>query len=173
MRRHRRDLAPIAQINLTSLLDVTFVLLIAFIIVAPTLKYGVEVDLPTLREGAPPLEQDQANVVTITVPKPRGGVEEIWVDDRRVTLEELEARLRAQREARGRTPAVEIEADREVAYETFVRVVAAVRRAGIESVGLPVEAKTVAPPNESAQPPPPAPAANVNRSEGAATPPAD
>ena len=48
--------------------------------------------------------------------------------------------------------AVEIQADREVPYETFVQVVAAVRRAGIEAVGLPVEAGKVTPPSPAKTP---------------------
>ncbi len=148
MRRHRRDLAPIAQINLTSLLDVTFVLLIAFIIVAPSLKYGIEVDLPSLREGAPQLETNQTQLFTISIPRPTNGVTQIYLNDAPATLEEIETRLRLQR-SQGRTPAVEIQADRELPYETFVQVVAALRRAGIESVALPMEARPVPTPAPS------------------------
>ncbi|MGB9690997.1 MAG: ExbD/TolR family protein [Candidatus Sumerlaeaceae bacterium] len=146
MRRHRRDLAPIAQINLTSLLDVTFVLLIAFIIVAPSLKYGIELDLPTLREGAPQLEQNQTQLFTIAIPKPRNGSVAYYINDQPATLEEIESRLRLQQQ-QGRHPAVEIEADRDLPYEIFVQVVSAIRRAGIESLALPIEAKPVLPPN--------------------------
>jgi len=153
MRRHRRDLAPIAQINLTSLLDVTFVLLIAFIIVAPSLKYGIDLDLPTVREGAPQLEQDQTQLFTISIPKPHDGTTQFYLNDSPATLEDIETRLRLQR-SQGRTPAVEIQADRDLPYETFVQVVTALRRAGIEAVGLPVEARTVAPPHSTPAPSP-------------------
>ena len=145
MRRHRRDLAPIAQINLTSLLDVTFVLLIAFIIVAPSLKYGIDLDLPTIQQGAPQLEQNQSRTVTITVPRSSNGTQQFFFNNESVTLDEIERRLR-QLTQQGRTPSVEIEADRELPYETFVQVVAALRRAGIEAVGLPIQAKPVTPP---------------------------
>jgi biopolymer transport protein ExbD len=145
MRRHRRDLAPIAQINLTSLLDVTFVLLIAFIIVAPSLKYGIDLDLPTIQQGAPQLEQNQSRIVTITVPRSSNGIQQFFFNNELVTLDEIETRLR-QLTQQGRTPSVEIEADRELSYETFVQVVAALRRAGIEAVGLPIQAKPVTPP---------------------------
>lgn len=145
MRRHRRDLAPIAQINLTSLLDVTFVLLIAFIIVAPTLKYGIELDLPTIREGAPQLEHNQTQLYTITIPAPTAGHVQYFLNDSPASLEEIENRLRIQR-LQGRQPAVEIQADRTLPYEAFVQVVAALRRAGIEAVALPVETKPIATP---------------------------
>ncbi len=152
MRRHRRDLSPIAQINLTSLLDVTFVLLIAFIIVAPTLKYGIELDLPTVREGAPQLEQDQSRLFTISIPKPLQGRTEFYLNEQPASLEEIETRLRLQRQ-QGRNPVVEIQADRDLPYEIFVQVVAAVRRAGIESLAMPIEAKPIAPPVPSPSPP--------------------
>jgi biopolymer transport protein ExbD len=57
-------------------------------------------------------------------------------------LKDIEERLRLQKKA-GSKIAVEINADKEVPYDTFIQVVAAVRRAGIESVGLPVEAASV------------------------------
>jgi biopolymer transport protein ExbD len=156
MRRHRKDLAPIAQINLTSLLDVAFVLLIAFIIVAPALKYGLDLDLPTIREGAPQLNQDQSQLYTITVPKPRDGAQEFFMNDTPSLLRDIEDRLRMQK-AQGSRVAVEIQADRDVPYDTFIQVVAAIRRAGIESVGLPVEAQSVSPPAEASKPATPTP----------------
>lgn len=142
MRRHRRDLKPVADINLTSLLDVSFVLLIAFMIVAPSLKYGIDLDLPTLKEGAPQLKGDQQQLFTISLPKPAAGGQQYLMNDTPSALKDIEERLRLQKK-QGSKVAVEINADKEVAYDTFIQVVAAVRRAGIESVGLPVEASSV------------------------------
>jgi biopolymer transport protein TolR len=149
MRRHHKDLAPIAQINLTSLLDVTFVLLIAFMIVAPALKYGIDLDLPTVQEGAPQLTQNQIQLFSIVIPKPSQGEQQFFLNDDPVTLRDIEVRLRLQRES-GRMPSVEIQADREVPYDTFIQVVAALRRAGIEAVGLPVETGQVTAPTKRA-----------------------
>ncbi|AXA37093.1 MAG: biopolymer transporter ExbD [Candidatus Hydrogenedentota bacterium] len=149
MRRHHKDLAPISQINLTSLLDVTFVLLIAFMIVAPALKYGIDLDLPTVQEGAPQLTQNQTQLFTIVVPKPSQSEQQFFLNDEPVTLRDIEMRLRLQRE-NGRMPSVEIQADRDVPYDIFIQVVAALRRAGIEAVGLPVEAGRVTAPNRPA-----------------------
>jgi biopolymer transport protein ExbD len=142
MRRHRRELRPVADINLTSLLDVSFVLLIAFMIVAPSLKYGIQLDLPTIKEGAPQLNQNQQQLFTITLPKPKAGTQDFLVNDSPAQLRDIEERLRLQKQ-QGRQVAVEINADKDVPYETFIEVVAAVRRAGVEAVGLPVEASAV------------------------------
>ncbi|MCX7717913.1 MAG: biopolymer transporter ExbD [Candidatus Sumerlaeaceae bacterium] len=156
MRRHRKALRPVTEINLTSLLDVAFVLLIAFMIVAPSLRHGLEIDLPTVTEGAPALTAGGTpQSYTIVVPKPGPGGQEYYLNDSPSALRDIETRLRLQRES-GAKVAVEIQADREVPYETFVQVVAAVRRAGIEAVGLPVEAGSVKPPSMT-KPPTPAP----------------
>ncbi|MBX7245218.1 MAG: biopolymer transporter ExbD [Candidatus Sumerlaeaceae bacterium] len=149
MRRHRRDLQLMTQINLTSMLDVAFVLLIAFMIVAPSLKYGLDLELPTIKEGAPQLKGSQQQLYTIVVPKPaEGGTQDFFMNDSPSQLKEIEDRLKLQK-TKGEKVAVEIQADRAVPYETFVQVVAAVRRAGVEAVGLPVDAQNVLPPSSS------------------------
>lgn len=136
MRRHRRDLTPLTQINLTSLLDVAFVLLIAFMIVAPSLKYGLDLDLPTIKEGAPQLKQDNAQVFTVRIPK--GSTGQFILNDSPATAKELEQRLSIQRQT-NKNVAVEIQADKNVPYELFAQAVSAVRRAGIEAVALPLD----------------------------------
>lgn len=161
MRRHRKELAPLTQINLTSLLDVAFVLLIAFMIVAPALKYGLEIELPTVAEGAPQLAQDQKlELYTIVIPRPSAGNQEYYLNDTPCQVADIEQRLSMQKK-QGAKLAVEIQADREVPYETFVQVAAAVRRAGVESLGLPTETGTVKRPEQAAptaSTPAPAPA---------------
>lgn len=145
MRRHGKNNRPSAEINLTSLLDVTFVLLIAFMIMAPSIKYGVEIDLPTIQDGAPQLSTDQANVATISISREMAGVagqaQERWVmlDDERLPISELAGRLRERNGAAEGKLSVEVNADRDVPYEAFVQVIGALRRAGIEGVGLPVD----------------------------------
>lgn len=145
MRRHRKGPKPVAEINLTSLLDVTFVLLIAFMILAPTLKYGVEIDLPKMTEGAPHLSPDDLKLATIAIsrelagPAGQTGPRLFMLDGEALELGDLEARLRDRNEAADGKLAVEVNADRDVPYEAFVQVVGALRRAGIEGVGLPVD----------------------------------
>jgi biopolymer transport protein TolR len=144
MRRHRKRLKPVAEINLTSLLDVAFVLLIAFMIVAPSLKYGVEIKLPSVREGAPQLPSTEFNLATIGIPRSvaqqSAGIRTFLLDGEPVDSAELESRLKEKRARIGEKFAVEIQADREAPYEAFVQAVTAVRRAGVEAVGLPVDA---------------------------------
>ena len=146
MRRHRKGSSPVAEINLTSLLDVTFVLLIAFMIMAPSLKYGVEIDLPGMSQGAPQLSTDQQNLATIAISKQMAGEagqtsgRMFQLDGDDVDLAELESRLIQRNTAADGKLAVEINADKDIPYEAFVQAVDALRRAGIEGVGLPVDA---------------------------------
>lgn len=145
MRRHRRGAKPVAEINLTSLLDVTFVLLIAFMIMAPSLKYGVEIDLPGMNQGAPQLTTDQSNLATITFTKSMAGEagqtgpRTFMLDGTAMELAQLETTLRERNTAAQGKLAVEVNADRDIPYEAFVQVVGALRRAGVEGVGLPVD----------------------------------
>lgn len=145
LRRHKRGTRPVSDINLTSLLDVTFVLLIAFIIMAPALKYGVEIDLPAVPDGAQQLSTNDSNSATITITRTMAGLpgqvhdRTVMLNDDVLPIAQLESRLRdLNRAAEGRL-AVEVNADRDIPYEAFVQVVAALRRAGIEGVGLPVD----------------------------------
>lgn len=154
MRRHRREMTPLTQINLTSLLDVAFVLLIAFMIVAPALKYGLHLDLPTITQGAPQLSQDQPTLYTILVPRPQNGAQEYFLNDTPCQLKDIEDRLSMQNK-QGTKVAVEIQADKEVPYETFIQVAASVRRAGVEALGLPVEPGNVKAPSPAASTPAP------------------
>jgi biopolymer transport protein ExbD len=153
MRRHHKDLPLITQINLTSLLDVAFVLLIAFMIVAPALQYGFDLDLPTVKDGAPQIEQSQQHLFTIVVPKAENGIQEYFMNDTPSALRDIEERLKLQKKQGGKL-AVEIQADKDVPYDTFVQVIAAIRRAGIEAVGLPVDAASVARPAATGTPAP-------------------
>lgn len=145
MRRHRKGAKPLAEINLTSLLDVTFVLLIAFMIMAPSLKYGVEIDLPGMTQGAPQLTADQSNLATIAISKAMAGAagqtgsRSFELDGKSLDLNQLESTLRDRNKTSGGKLSVEINADRDVPYEAFVQAVGAIRRAGIEGVGLPVD----------------------------------
>ena len=141
---------PNAEINLTSLLDVAFVLLIAFMIVAPSLKYGVDLQLPSMKEGAPQLSTDQEGLSTIVITRAlasagTGGVKTFILDGEPVELNEMEQRLLAKKKKLGDKLSVEIQADKDVPYEAFVQAVGAVRRAGVEAVGLPVDTNVAAP----------------------------
>jgi len=132
MLRPRRRSRPglNADINVTSLVDVAFVLLIIFMIAAPMMQGGVEVRLPHAQ--ARPLESREGLVVTVD----RRG--RVWMDGTSLSYADFRASFRAV-VVRRRPSGVYLEADRGVPYGDVVRVLAVIRAAGVENVGLVAE----------------------------------
>src|SRR3990172_11667647 len=121
----RRRLLPNADINVTSLVDVAFVLLIIFMITAPMMQGGVPVELP--RAAGRPLSARESIIVTVN----RSGT--IYVDQTRVTYDEFRASFRALVASRG-TSNVTFRADRRSPYGSVVRVFAAMQQVGGENL---------------------------------------
>ncbi len=130
----RRRLVPNADINVTSLVDIAFVLLIIFMITAPIMQGGVDVELP--KAEARPITSKDGVVVSVD----RQG--QIWVDNIRVSYPELQASIRRLVDQRN-TSSVYVRGDRNVPYGTVVRVLAALHDAGITSAGLVTEEEDV------------------------------
>jgi biopolymer transport protein ExbD/biopolymer transport protein TolR len=125
-----------ADINVTSLVDVAFVLLIIFMITAPMMQGGVQVRLP--RAEARPLQEETG--ITVSVDS-RG---RIFVDQATFSYEDFRATFRAL-VARRKPAAIYLRADRGVPYGDVVRVLAIIRTAGIRDVGLVAEPESVGP----------------------------
>lgn len=135
LRPRRRSRAALnADINVTSLVDVAFVLLIIFMITAPMMQGGVEVRLPQAQ--ARPLEARQGLVVTLD----RRG--RIYVDEARLSYADFRATFRAL-VARRRPSGVYLRADRGVPYGDVVRVLAVIRASGAQNVGLVTETEEI------------------------------
>ncbi len=128
-RRGRRT--PMAEINVTPMVDVMLVLLIIFMVTAPLLVAGVPVDLPDSKAGA--LDQD-AKPVQISI-DPAGA---IFVDEAPVSEAMLGARLAeiagASREEGG--PRIFLRADRSLDYGRVMRVMGELNAAGLRKVAL-------------------------------------
>jgi biopolymer transport protein ExbD/biopolymer transport protein TolR len=132
----RRRLLPTADINVTSLVDVAFVLLIIFMITAPMMQGGVAVELP--KAQGRPLAPKEGIVVTVD----RNG--RIYVDQTRVSYDEFRAAFRALVAKRG-TSNVYLRGDRRVPYGEVVRVMAAMIAAGVTNVQMTTEDEEIAP----------------------------
>ncbi|TFG52345.1 MAG: ExbD/TolR family protein [Gemmatimonadales bacterium] len=126
----RGELPFNADINVTSLVDVAFVLLIIFMITAPIMQGGVDVQLP--QAEARPLTPNQGMVVSVD----RQG--RIFIDETEVTYDEFRVAFRGLVERRQPT-GIYVRADRRVPYGDVVRVLAVVRNSGIKDVGLVAE----------------------------------
>jgi biopolymer transport protein TolR len=137
MKRHRRNIEPQAFINLTSLLDVTFNLLIVFFLIAPTMKHGIKMELPEVQ--ATSLETKKSFTISIQKRAPEEDAERIYLDEKRVDMDELEDKLQAYY-SRDREINVVVEADKGIPYGTFVKVIALIQDVGITNIGIATEA---------------------------------
>ena len=125
-----------ADINVTSLVDVAFVLLIIFMITEPIMQGGVDVRLP--QAEARPIEPKSGLVVTVD----RSG--RVYLDQAPLSFADFRATFPAFVRTRHPT-GVYLRADGRVAYATVVQVLAVIRAAGVADVGLVAEPETVAP----------------------------
>ncbi|HSD97240.1 MAG TPA: protein TolR [Sulfuricaulis sp.] len=126
-RKRRKKL--MSEINVVPYIDVMLVLLVIFMITAPLLSQGVKVDLP--RAAAQPVDSQDRETLVVTVD--REG--RYFLDDRRITSEELTRKVAAILRARPRTPVL-IRGDRQSNYGEVVRAMTLLQSAGAPSVGL-------------------------------------
>lgn len=120
--------AVLSEINLTPLVDVVFVLLIIFMVTAPLLTEGVDVELPKTREVSELPQDEQTIVVSL---KDDGT---ILIDTYTVTVGELAKRL--ERITEGSQASLFLRADARVAYGRVVEVMGEIKAAGIDRIGV-------------------------------------
>ncbi len=121
----------ITQTNVTPIVDVMLVLLIIFMITAPMLTQGLEVELPrTTTVDVLPQDED-----TLVVNVDKDGT--IYLEEYEVEVRELAGHL--QRMIQDRERQVYLRADQEVHYGVVVRVMSAIREAGVERMGVVAE----------------------------------
>ena len=134
MTRRRERLPLNAEINVVSLIDVMMLLMVIFMITAPIMQGGVDVNLP--KAEAKPLEAKSSLVVTVD----KSG--QISVDETKLSYAEFRASfkaLAAQRAKQG----VYLRADEGVPYGTVVQVLAVMRNAGVADIGMVAEPEEV------------------------------
>jgi biopolymer transport protein ExbD len=125
--RKKGAFRSMAQINITSLVDVTLCLLIIFMLTAPYIQGGVEVNLPEADTRTVVIEEGP--VISIT------GGREIFFMEESVTLDEVPSRLEPYLPERETVP-VYLRADEEIPYGFVLRVMATVERAGFVNLSL-------------------------------------
>jgi len=119
---------PMAEINVTPFVDVMLVLLIIFMVTAPFLQGGFEIDLPKV--AARGLDVREGLIVTVRVDQ------KIAVGNSVVTFDKLEEAL--SRAGAARRP-VFLKADQRVPYGMIVELISRMRRAGVASLGIVTE----------------------------------
>jgi len=122
-RKHR----IISELNITNLVDVTFALLIIFMITAPMMTQGVQVDLPkTESENVEVVQSIQVSI---------NARNEIFIDQERISILEFRRRFREVFRGRMNIP-VFINADKKVPYGLVIRVISEVQNAGVVKLGF-------------------------------------
>ena len=123
-----RSKKPMSNINVTPLVDVMLVLLIVFMITAPMLTVGVQVDLPQTKANQ--LNSD-ADPLIITMNKNR----EIFIQDAVVSLEDLIPRLKAISKVNSKTR-IFVRGDNLLPYGEVIGIMGKIQSAGYEKVAL-------------------------------------
>ena len=118
----------VAEINVTPFVDVMLVLLIIFMITAPMMSEGLEVDLPKTRHVEVLPTENENMVMTV---KQDGS---IYLDEYRVSYEELQEKLRLL--VKEKKKALFLQADKDVPYGVVVDIMASIKEAGIEKMGV-------------------------------------
>ena len=120
-----------SDINVTPLVDVMLVLLIIFMVTAPMMTQGVEVNLPKTTTKYMK-SQDEPMILTINKK------EEIFIESHQVKLEDLDAKIRKIFENR-REKELLLRADEALPYGFVINVVAKIKKAGIDKLGMVTE----------------------------------
>jgi biopolymer transport protein TolR len=119
---------PLADINVTPLVDVVLVLLIIFMVTAPMLQMGIDVNLPRVKSKSIDVAEEKI-VLTIN------GAKEIFVNRDKTSMADLKLKLenifasRIDRE-------IYMRADRSVPYGFVVEVMSQARKAGVDKLGM-------------------------------------
>ncbi len=127
-RKRTREM-PKAEINITNLVDVTMTLLVVFMIVAPMLKQGLEIELPKSRVADKISSDDK--VILVECDKQQS----IRINHTEVVLGSVEQMIRDLRQQYGEVP-VQVRADQALSYGFLVELWGEIRAAGVNSIGV-------------------------------------
>jgi len=121
----------VAEINVTPLVDVVLVLLIIFMVTAPMLSMGIDVNLPRVKSKTIDVNEEKL-VLTIN----KDG--EIFINRTKIPKDELKVKLESIFTARI-DKEIFLRADKSVAYGFVVEVMSEIRKAGVDKLGMVTE----------------------------------
>jgi biopolymer transport protein TolR len=128
--KNLRKRTAMSEINVTPMVDVMLVLLIIFMVTAPLMQQGLDVNLPQAKgKDLPPEER-----VSVVIKK--GGA--LFLNEQPMSRSEMVSRLTAISK---RNPNVFLKADKDVSYGTVIEIMGDIREAGIEKLGMVTEPK--------------------------------
>jgi len=123
-----RDSRFLSEINVTPFVDVMLVLLIIFMVAAPLVQHGVDVDLPKASSKNVTVEEE---LLTITLTKDK----KIYLNKIEIELPQLKEKLMRIFKQRTDNPLL-FKADKDLPYEFVIQVMAEIKNAGIEKLGI-------------------------------------
>lgn len=125
--RHRRFMA---EINVIPLVDVVLVLLVIFMVTAPMLYRGIDINLP--KSATNTIKPETRAVLSIERDQ------RLYLDKDPISIVQLERKLRVLKDQSSEV-SIFLRADREVPYGTVVQVMDSIKKAGIEKLGMVTE----------------------------------
>jgi biopolymer transport protein TolR len=131
-RRGRRVSTSLSEINVIPLVDVMLVLLIIFMVAAPMMQKGVEVNLPVSRRAD---KLTNAQPLYVTVPTSYRRDRRVFIDQEAVPIDVLGERMRQAMQARS-DKQVYLRGDGEVQLQELMDVFGRLKEAGVEKIGV-------------------------------------
>jgi biopolymer transport protein ExbD len=126
--------APMAEINVTPMVDVMLVLLVIFIITAPLFTHAVKLDLPNAPSQAAP---EKPETITLAI----NAEGKLFWNNALVTPDELAIRFSTASQKKPQ-PELHLRADKSTRYEIIAQVMAAAQGSGMTKIGFVTEPKT-------------------------------
>lgn len=124
-----RNFVPMSEINVTPFVDIMLVLLIIFMVAAPLLSVGIEVDLPNTK--AKPLVIEKERPLTLTL----DGDDNIFINEVKINIEELRPKLLAIKKER-ETDEIYLRASKDIEYQKVASILALVSNIGYSQISL-------------------------------------
>ncbi|NJD56748.1 MAG: protein TolR [Nitrospirae bacterium] len=125
-----RNRTVLSEINVTPFVDVMLVLLVIFMVTAPLLQQGVDVNLPKAKGKDLPTDER----ISLVIKRDRT----IYMNDTPISMQEMRRKLEAISRL---NPNVFLKADKDVPYGLVVEVMGEIKEAGIEKLGMVTEPK--------------------------------
>ncbi|MBI2487930.1 MAG: protein TolR [Deltaproteobacteria bacterium] len=137
MKNNNEGRTVLSEINVTPFVDVMLVLLVIFMVTAPILYQGVDVNLPKIEsKPMPAAEREKKIVITLN----KNG--EIFIEKKQYSISQLKGEIRTLIRAQGKRVEDEdvfLKADSNIPYGAVMEVMAEVKNAGVNKVGLVTE----------------------------------
>ena len=125
----RRNFVPMSEINVTPFVDIMLVLLIIFMVAAPLLSVGIEVDLPNTQ--AKPLKTEKERPLTLTL----DGKSNLFINEVKIEKSELRSKLLAIKKER-ESDEIYLRASKDIEYQNVATILALVSNIGYSQISL-------------------------------------